>query len=206
MHIDMNELRAHRDRINDIVGKTPFTPPSEEGCTVTYLRVPQVSLEDGLQEGIQEYQARQQRKSKEQPKLRKGTKYYVRLVRRDGMLIRADKFHGGEIDVVYIARYENGVRYMIPYQETGEPYGTSTYVTRWEDGRVGEEFAVSGSQILHWTFDYQSDGSVNVCMVNAAPDGREPVICWKTATYTPGETITCQDTGYWDFLMKDESK
>lgn len=204
MHIDMDEFRSHRDRINAITANTPFAPPDEDGCSVTYLRVPQVSLEEGLLEGIQEYHDRQRRKAKEQPKLRKGTKYYVRLVRREGMLIRADKYYDGEVSVIFLVRYENGVRYLFPYLENGEPHGTYTYVTRWDDGRVKEEFAVSRGQILRWNFDYMEDGTVHVSMVNAVPDGNEPVICWKTAIYTPGERINCEDTGYWDFCMKDK--
>lgn len=203
MHINMDELRALRDRINAITAKTPFDPPCEDGCVVTYLRIPQVSLEEGLQEGIQEYHDRQRRKAKEQPKLRKGTKYYVRLVRRDGKLIRADKFYDEEVNVIFLARCENGVRYLIPYLENGEPHGTYTYVTCWENGRVREEFAVSRGQILRWSFDYMENGTVHVSLVNAVPDGNEPVISWKTAIYTPGESITCEDTGYWDFWMKD---
>lgn len=203
MNIDMDELREHLARIKAITEETTYDPPCEEGCAVTYLRIPQVSLEDGLQEGIQEYHDRQRRKAKEQPKLRKGTKYYVRLVRCDGMLIRADKFYDGEVNVTFVARYENDARYLIPYLENGKFRGTYTYVTRWEDGRVREEFAVSGGQILRWSFEYMEDGTVHVAMVNAVPDGNEPVICWKTAIYTPGETITYEDTGYWDFWMKD---
>ena len=203
MDINMDELRSRRDHINAVTSRMVWNPPDETGCDITYLRVPQSSLMEGHQEGIQEYYSRQKRKAKEQPKLRKGSKYYVRLVRRNGELLRVDHYSGGELDTIHLAHYENGVRYLIPFYEDGTHGYTLTYVTHWENGRVSEEYACTGGQIIHWLFTYSDNNTIEVESVNAVPDGNEPIICWGKSIFTQGETIACEDVDYWDFWMKD---
>ena len=51
----MDELRSRRDHINAVTNRMLWNPPDETGCDITYLRVPQSSLMEGHQEGIQEY-------------------------------------------------------------------------------------------------------------------------------------------------------
>ena len=92
---------------------------------------------------------------------------------------------------------------MFPFFEDGTPYLTYSYVTHWRNGHPTAEYACSGGQILRWTYDYRENGSIGVSYVNAVPDGNEPIICWSTADYYPGEEITLQQTGYWDFWMND---
>ena len=203
MDIDMNELRRRRDEINMLSAQAKWDPPDETGCKITYLRVRPGTLGNGLSEGICFAYDCQKRKAKEQPKLRKGTKHYIRLVRRDGKLLRVDKYTDGEIDVVHLGQEIDGVRYMFPFFEDGTPYLTYTYATHWRNGHPTAEYACSGGQILRWTYDYREDGSIGVSYVNAVPDGNEPIICWSTADYYPREEITLQQTGYWDFWMKD---
>ena len=203
MDIDLDELRYHRDRINRVTEQMKWNPPDETDCEITYLRVPQACLMEGHQEGIQEYYSRQKRKAKEHSKLRKGSKYYVRLVRRNGVLLRVDHYSDGELDTIHLSHYENSVRYLIPFYEDGSHGYTLTYVTHWENGRVSKEYACSGSQIIRWSFAYSNDNTIEVESVNAVPDGNEPIICWGKSIFTQGDTITCEDVAYWDFWMKE---
>ena len=136
MDIDLNDLRSRCDHINAVTNRMVWNPPDETGCDITYLRVLPSSLMDGHQEGIQEYYSRQKRKAREQPKLRKGSKYYIRLVRRNGSLLRVDHYWGGELDTIHLAHYEDDVRYLIPFYEDGSHGYTLTYVTHWKNGRV----------------------------------------------------------------------
>ena len=205
MDIDLDELRYHRDRINRVTEQMKWNPPDETDCEITYLRVPQACLMEGHQEGIQEYYSRQKRKAKEQPKLRKGSKYYVRLVRRNGALLRVDHYSDGELDTIHLAHYENGDRYLIPFYEDGSHGYTLTYVTHWDNGRVSEEYACSGGQVIQWRFSYSENNTVEVESVNAVPDGKEPILCWGKSIFTQGETIACEDVDYWDFWMKDRN-
>lgn len=190
MGIDMNELRRCRDEINLRTKQAVWAPPDEDGCTVTYLRMKPGSLGYGFSEGIFFSYERQKKGVKEQPKLRKGTKHYLRLVRKDGRLLRVDKYHDGEIDVVHLAQYVDGVRYLFPFQDGGGYYPTYTYVTHWENQQPSMEFWVDGGQILRWTYDYREDGSVSVCYINAVPDGSVPILSRGSDVFIPGDEIT----------------
>ena len=206
MDIDIDELRCHRDRINRVTERMTWNQPDETGCDITYLRVPESCLMEGHQEGIQEYYSRQKRKAKEQPKLRKGTKYYLRIVRRDGVLLRVDHYSGDELYVTHLAHYEDGIRYLIPFYPDGTHSYTLTYVTHWENGRVSEEYACSGGQVIQWRFSYTENNTVEVESVNAVPDGKEPILCWSKSIFTQGDTITCEDIDYWDYWMKERNE
>ena len=118
MDFDMNELRRRKDEINMHSAQAKWNPPDETGCTITYLRVHPGTLGNGLSEGICFVYDCQKRKAKEHPKLRKGTKHYIRLVRRDGKLLRVDKYTDGEIDVS-IGRYRHSVRMVVRKDDAG---------------------------------------------------------------------------------------
>ena len=143
----------------------------------------------GFCEGIPFAYERQKLKSKEQLKLRKGTQNYIRLVRRDGKLLRVDKYVHGSLDVVHLAEYHDGVRYLFPFLEGGGFYPTYTYVTHWDNDRPCMELWVEGGQIIRWIYDYCEDGSIAVPYVNAVPDGSIPILSRGTDIYIPGEEI-----------------
>lgn len=189
MDIDMNELRRYRDEINLRTKQAVWAPPDEDGCVITYLRIRPGSLGFGLCEGIPFSYYRQKHKLKEQPKLRKGTMNYLRLVRRNGNLLRVDKYVDGRIDVVHLAQYFGDVRYLFPFLDGGGFYPTYTYVTLRD-----MEFWVDGGQILRWTYDHREDGTISVSYVNAVPDGSVPILSRGTDVYLPGEEITLLTT------------
>ena len=190
MDIDMNALRRYRDKVNLLRKQARWAPPDETGCTVTYLRVRPGSLGYGFCEGIPFAYERQKQTSKEQLKLRKGTQNYIRLVRREGKLLRVDKYVHGSHDVVFLAEYHDGVRYLFPFLEGGGFYPTYTYVTHYDNNRPCMELWVEGGQILRWIYDDQEDGSIAVSYVNAVPDGSVPIISRRTDVYSPGNEIT----------------
>ncbi len=189
MGIDMNELRRYRDEINQRKKQAVWAPPNEDECVITYMRMPPGSLGFGLCEGIPFSYYRQKHKSKEQPKLRKGTMNYLRLVRRNGNLLRVDKYVHGRIDVVHLAQYSDGVRYLFPFRDGGGFYPTYTYVTHRDNDRPSMEFWVDGGQILRWTYDYREDGSISAAYINAVPDGSVPILSRGTDVFIPGEEI-----------------
>lgn len=191
MHIDMNELRRYRDEIDLRRKQAVWAPPDEAECEITYMRVPPASLGGGFFcAGIPFSYYRQKRKAKERPNLRKGTMHYLRLVRKNGTLLRVDKYGRGRLDVVHLAQYIDGVRYLFPFLDGGGYYPTYTYVTHWENERPTMEFWVDGGQILRWTYDDRADGSILASYVNAVPDGTVPIFSRGTYIFIPGDEIT----------------
>ena len=190
MDIEMNELRRYRDEINLRRKQAIWTPPNEDECVITYMRMPPGSLGFGFCEGIPFSYHRQKHKSKERPKLRKGTMNYLRLVRRNGNLLRVDKYVNGRIDVVHLAQYFDGVRYLFPFMDGGGFYPTYTYVTYWENDQPSMELWVEGGQILRWTYDYREDKTIVASYINAVPDGTVPILSRGSHVFIPGDEIT----------------
>jgi hypothetical protein len=135
------------------------------------------------------FQLSSEHKSKERPKLRKGTMNYLRLVRRNGNLLRVDKYVNGRIDVVHLAQYFDGVRYLFPFMDGGGFYPTYTYVTYWENDQPSMEFWVEGGQILRWTYDYREDKTIGASYINAVPDGTVPILSRGSDVFIPGDEI-----------------
>ena len=186
----MNELRRYRDEINLRRKQAIWDPPSEEDCAITYMRVPPATLGgDFFCAGIPFSYHRQKYKTKERPNLRKGTKNYLRLVRKNGILLRVDHYCNGRNAVVHLAQYFDGVRYLFPFRDGGGFYPTYTYVTYWENDQPSMEFWVEGGQILRWTYDYREDKTIGASYINAVPDGTVPILSRGSHVFIPGDEI-----------------
>ena len=83
-----------------------------------------------------------------------------------------------------------GVRYLFPYSGEGGFYPTYTYVTKYEDNCVVEEYMVDGNQIVHETYTQNSSGQLDYNYINYVSGGKYPVLairkgkfCFNPLTY-----------------------
>jgi len=129
----------------------------------------------GLKCGLINELDKQTYKIKEQPKLRKGMKYYQRIVKQNDRTVKIDSFCNG-LDVVYLAHYEADMRYLFPFSPTGDFYPTYVYVTRYVDGVVSEEYQVNGYQVVYERYDKVDTNKTLYSYINYVPNGTYKVL------------------------------
>ena len=76
-----------------------------------------------------------------------------------------------------------GARYLFPYSDGGGFYPTHTYVTKYEDNCVVEEYMVNGSLIIHETYTKNSSGEIDYNYINYVSDGKYPVLEERTGRF-----------------------
>ena len=70
-------------------------------------------------------------------------------------------------------KWIEGARYLFPYSSRGDFY--PTYVTKYEDNSVVEEYMVDGSKIVHETYTKNSNGQIDYDYINYVSGGNYPV-------------------------------
>lgn len=166
-----------------------FPDVNEDGAEITYLNRKQ-KLTLGLRCGLSNTWEMQKLKVKEQPTIRKGSKSYLRYVKRNGRIEKIEVYNNGKLDVVYGAFYEGEKRYLFPFLKDGGAYPTYTYVTRFVDGRVEEEYMVDNEQIVYEKYTLIEDHKVEYEGMNYVAGGTYPVRERETGYFLSGDTLT----------------
>ncbi|WP_313133262.1 hypothetical protein [Anaerocolumna sp.] len=130
----------------------------------------------GRQCGLMNELRLQQFKVREQPQLRKGSKNYLRIVKKDNRIAKIDSFINGRIDVVFLPYYETDMRYLFPFFNNGGSYPTYTYVTVYVDGMVSEEYRVNSHQIVYERYEKKDTNKVLYSRINYVPNGTHKVL------------------------------
>ena len=130
----------------------------------------------GVMSGLFDDYQMQKYKLHEKNKLRKGTQNYLRIIKRNGLVDRIESFRSGTIDVVYLAYYEDNIRYLFPFSETGFIYPTYICVSVWEGNEVIEAFLVNDVQIVLQQYNKLNDYETEIVYLNAIPKGEIPLL------------------------------
>ena len=144
----------------------------------------------GLKLGISEQVRMLKYKIHESNKLRSDCKYYNKIYRLNNQIERIDKIiEGKEASSDWVAYYEKDYRYWFPIDKKGNK-GRRTYifVTHFENGRVIEEYAVEGKQIVYEQYDYINDERINYYYINYVQTDNEPVI-GESSGYYKSDTL-----------------
>ncbi|MDR2146484.1 MAG: hypothetical protein LBE91_08515 [Tannerella sp.] len=167
-----------------------FVEIDETNAEITYLRQP-------LSLGFEVYKCglagefhKQKHKIKEQSKLRSGSKHYLRIVNQNNQPVKIESFVHGKIDVVFLVCYENDKRYLFPFHATSGNYPTYTYVTRYMEGVVVEEYAVNSSQIVYEKYEKTEESKTQFSQVNYVPTGKCKVLSSEKGVFDHSSTIT----------------
>lgn len=80
------------------------------------------------------------------------------------------------MDCLFQVHWIDGVRYLFPYSGDGGFYPTYTYVTKYKDNCVVEEYMVEGNQIIHETYASNSGGQIDYDYINYVSGGNYPVL------------------------------
>ena len=126
-----------------------YTKINENKADITYMRKPSSLAFDIFKCGLMGEFRRQKYKIKEQSNLRKGSKDYLKIFNQNNLITKIDSFVDEQIDVVFLALYEEETRYLFPFSSNGGFYPTYKYITRYKDGMVFEEYMVQSDQIVY---------------------------------------------------------
>ena len=139
----------------------------------------------GLKAGISGLVEMRKYKVKESATIRSDSMYYQKIYKAEGKVIKVDSFVAGHenLDISYSAYYEGDYRYLFPYTEFGTKSRTYMIVTHCKNGKVFEEYMVSGSQIVYEKYDYANEGIVNYYYINYLPNGTHPVLAEENGHY-----------------------
>ena len=139
----------------------------------------------GLKDGISGLAEMRKYKVNESTTIRSNSMYYQKLYKAEGKVIKVDSFVAGHerLDISYSAYYEGNCRYLFPYTNFGTKSGTHMIVTQYKNGKVFEEYMVSGNQIVYEKYDYANEGIVQYYYINYVPTGTYPVLAEASGHY-----------------------
>ena len=168
-----------------------------------------LDLSTGIDEGLAMLYKMQRYKIKEQKKLRAGTKNYNAKYYENGVLKKIDCFVNGSFDLQYMASYHGKKRYLIPFQENGNPDYTHTHVLVQDDDIV-EEYEVNNAIIIYRRYFKVSESKYDYLCIYYIPKGQHPVNGCEIGSFEVTDKITYKEEQcfYWfmevDALKKGE--
>ena len=155
-----------------------FEKIDKSKCFVVYLPIKSEEL-TCLCEGLSSQHIRQIKNIKYTDKIRANCKKYLKIYKDQQGKIIFIEWHSvedGEGNLVFLARYKDNIRYLFPFWKDGSFYPTYSYVAKFENGKVVEEYKVEGNQIIYEHYFDESDEKVDFYSINYVPDGKCPII------------------------------
>ena len=164
-------------------------------------------LHVGIDEGLSVLEKMQKYKVKETTVLRKNALHYHKRYYKDTKLRRIESYLSGRLDVVFVAAYLDGGRYLFPFLRDGNHYPTYTHVLE-NHSDVTEEYLCDRGQIVYSRYEKTADHRYAYSQVNYVPDGQYPILGYETGVFLVTETISYrmeqQYTWYHEFQAKQK--
>ena len=160
-----------------------YSKIDETGSEIVYLRTHSSLSFDIHKCGLMGDFRRQKYKIKIQTNLRKGSKNYLRIINLNNKAKKIESFVNGVIDVLFLAFYEDDIRYLFPFSSKGDPYPTYVYVTRYKEGIVLEEYMVQSNQIVYEKYNKQDEIKTFYFRVNYVPNGKHKILDYEKGVF-----------------------
>ena len=174
--VEKEYLKELIKKVNDLRKETKFEKIDIGSCSIVYLPIKKQNL-SCLFEGLSTQYRRQLKNIKYQDKIRANCKNYLKIYKdKQSKIVFIESIHEGIIDVVFLSKYEGNIRYLFPFDENGLFYPTYTYVTKFENNKVVEEYMVENSQIVYQHYFNETKDKVDFYLINYVPTGSFPVI------------------------------
>ncbi len=171
-------LKKLLKKVNNLRKKTKFKEIDKSDCSVVYL--PKKSeWATCFCEGLSSQHKRQIKNIKYTDKIRANCKNYLKIYKNQQgkvVLIECYPMEKGKVNLVFLARYEGNVRYLFPFQEDGSFYPTYTYVAKFENNKVIEEYMVEDNQIVYEHYFNETKEKVDFYSINYVPTGTYPIL------------------------------
>lgn len=147
-----------------------------DDCVITYLATKRNSFA-GMKSGYSEQLFRIEKGLKESKKIRANCKNYLKIYRNtEGMVLQIENYVNGRMDYLFQSHYADGLYYLFPYFSDGSFYPTYSYVTRYTDNKVTEEYMVDGNQIIYESYSNETKMCVDYEYINYVKDGKYPIL------------------------------
>ncbi len=172
---DYGYLDVLINEVKELRNKTNFRKIDISKCGISYMPTKKTSFV-GLKQGYSDYMIKMQNGMKESDKIRSTTKDYLKFIKNeDGELIQVEIYKKGKLDCLFQVYWIENVRYLLPYSGEGGFYPTYTYVTKYEENSVVEEYMVQGKQIVYETYSPNSNGQIEYDCINYVSGENYPV-------------------------------
>lgn len=183
MDIDFNYLQKLLRESNALRDAVQYRNITENDYdTVTYIankNDTRIAVQDGLRKQL----TCQEHGFREKETLRKSSKFYCKIYRKEGRTICVESHVKGRIDVVFLAQYTENRRYLFPFSAAGGYYPTYTYVTHFSGGTVDEEYSADSTQIVYERYRFKDDTAAYE-YINYVPNGTAPVLSRASGFFT----------------------
>lgn len=164
---------------------------------ISYLPTKQRFLA-GLRLGLSGQAEMRKYKLQERNKLRSGCRFYLRMYRAGGKLLRIDDVRDSSEDWGWAAQYDKDVRWLIPILRGKKSAASYMVVTRFREGVVAEEYQVRGNQIVYEAYAPMGEDRVDYYLINYVPTGKYPVLGEEQGYFTlPGLEYTRLNGSVW---------
>ena len=175
--VSKSYLKRLLKKVNDLRKVTTFEEVDKKDCTIVYLPIKSEEF-NCYCEGLSSQHRRMRRNIKYTDKIRANCKRYLKIYKdKQGKVVFIEKFPAdmGNLKLVFLARYENNVRYLFPFSEDGSFYPTYTFVAKFENNKVVEEYQVDDGQIVYEHYFNETKDKVDFYSINYVPEGSYPI-------------------------------
>lgn len=174
--VEKEYLKELIKKVNNLRKRTKFETIDKSNYSIVYLPI-KTEILTCLFEGLSTQYRRQLKNIKYKDKIRANCKNYLKIYKdQQGKVVFIETIHEGKIDVVFLSKYEGNTRYIFPFDENGSFYPTYTYVTKFENNKVVEEYMVDNSQIVYQHYFNETKDKVDFYLINYVPTGSYPVL------------------------------
>ena len=186
--VDKKYLKKLLKETNKLRKNFAFKEINKDECSVVYLPIKSETF-GCFCEGLSNQYKRQIKNIKYSDKIRANCKNYLKIYKnKENKVVFIECYPKEEsVNLVYLAHYEGNVRYLFPFCENGEFYPTCSYVAKFENDKVVEEYQVDGNQIVYELYFDETKDKVNYYLINYVPTGTFPVLdeCWGIYYFNP---------------------
>ena len=142
----------------------------------------------------------------ERSKLRKNTRNYHRIVRKNGRILRIDSYVEGILNIINLMHYEDNRRYSFSYNPVAPGVPAATVVVTYQNGHIVESYTVNHDwQIIHRTYSANNDGTIQYSYINYLPSGNPSVSGTEEGFFTLGEKLSYTQTDAWAWYMEEKT-
>ncbi len=182
MDFDMEYLRQLLAETNRLRKTTAYRNLAPDQCRISYIPTKN-KFGVGMLRGLRMQYDCAKYKLTEKDSLRKGSKTYAKIFRKDGKILQVESYQNGRLDVIFQSLEADGRQYFFPFSDTGGFYPTYTYVTT-PSGDPAEEYYAEGNQIVYERYSPMDTNHVRYSSINYVPTGIHPILAQERGLFT----------------------
>ncbi|HAJ97759.1 MAG TPA: hypothetical protein DCO72_08490 [Ruminococcus sp.] len=183
MDFNFEYLQELLQEVNNLYKTFKYFDVDENDCEITYIANKNYTR-IGTQQGLWKQYDCQRYHFKEKIRIRKGSKYYCKIYRKKGKIIRVDSYVAGRVDVVFLAYYSGNKRFLFPFSLDGSFYPVYSYVTHFNGNEIDEEYFADSVQIVYEHYQRLDKNHYEYDCINYVPKGTYPILSVASGIFT----------------------